>query len=239
MKIAVISDIHSNHHALKAVLKEIDQEEIDTIVCTGDIVGYLTNPNEVIDLIRQQHILAIQGNHDQYISTLETLNENEFEALELGQIQESASALYTNYVIDDAKRNYLKNLPKRIEITINQFKILFVHGSPRAIDEYMREDAENLEEILNVVDHNVVVSGHTHIPFWKEIGGKHAINAGSVGKPKHGNSNATYIIIHIFDDVLNVEIKEVEYEVARMRQDILNNKYIPNELVQSIDPKSS
>lgn len=70
MRIAVIRDIHSNHYALREVLADIDNRSIDTIICTGDLVGYLPFPNEVIDIIREHKILTIKGNHDAYISNL-------------------------------------------------------------------------------------------------------------------------------------------------------------------------
>lgn len=235
MKIAVISDIHSNNYALEKVLDDIECVDVDTIVCTGDIVGYMPSPNKVIDLLRRYKIMCIKGNHDQYTMSLKSLSKKEFEAIDVKDIQRSASAIYTNYVLSDENRYYLNHLPQSLEMSIGNYSVLFVHGSPRAIDEYMYNDTDCLLEISELVENNVIISGHTHIPYWKKVNNKHIINAGSVGKPKHGNSNATYVILSIEKSNLDVEIREVSYDVEAMKNDILKNKYFSDKLIDSID----
>ncbi len=234
MRIAIISDIHSNNIALEAVLKDIYTKDVDSIVCTGDIVGYMPNPNEVIDLIRQHKILCIKGNHDLHTMKIERLNEEQFQVLDNSVIQQSASAIYTNYILEEKNRVYLANLPEKIEMSVNGFKVLFVHGSPRAIDEYMYEDAPYLNEIMEELEYDVVIAGHTHIPYYKQVRNKFVINAGSVGKPKHGNSNATYVILSVEKGNINVVLREVPYDVKKMKEEIIKNLYIPDHTAQSI-----
>jgi predicted phosphodiesterase len=79
----------------------------------------------------------------------------------------------------------------------------------------MYEDSPNLEVIVAETDADIIVCGHTHIPFHRIVGGKHFINAGSVGKPKHGNSNATYIIVDIVNHKITIDIVEVSYDVEK------------------------
>ena len=67
MRIAVISDIHSNIYALEAVLDDIENRNVDLVACTGDLVGYGTRPNEVINTIRKKKVLTIMGNYDDAI----------------------------------------------------------------------------------------------------------------------------------------------------------------------------
>ena len=70
MKFAVIGDIHSNKYALESVLEDIKERNVDFIISTGDLVGYLPYPNEVIDLLRRHSVLSVKGNHDEFISNV-------------------------------------------------------------------------------------------------------------------------------------------------------------------------
>lgn len=234
MRIAVVSDIHSNHYALKEVLKDIAKRNIDTIICTGDLVGYLPFPNEVIDIIRENKILTIQGNHDFYISKLKKPTSKEFHEMNIEEIKKSASALFTSFELTEENRNFLQSLPKDIIMNLNGLQVLFVHGSPRSNSEYMYEDPELLEEITSSSSANVIISGHTHLPFHIKVGGKIVINAGSVGKPKHGNANSTYIILDILDKQLKTESIEVSYNVDKMIGEIMKNPFISDDLIQQL-----
>lgn len=234
MKIAVISDIHSNHYALTEVLNDIKNRHIDTIICTGDLVGYMPFPNEVIDLIRDHKILTIKGNHDAYIVSLESVSSQVYKDMKTEDIMKSASAIYTSFELTESNHQYLKDLPNHIRLEFEGRQILFVHGSPRSISEYMYEDKELLEEIISSVDADVIVSGHTHLPYHLKVVGKDIINAGSVGKPKHGNANSTYVIIDITDGIINTEIVEVTYDVEQIVEAIRSNPFISDDLVGQV-----
>lgn len=215
LRIAVISDIHSNHHALKEVLEDIKKRSIDTIICTGDLVGYLPFPNEVIDIIREHKILTIKGNHDAYISNIKKPSKQEYEEMKVEEIKKSASALFTSFELTENNCRFLEELPNDILISIERFRLLFVHGSPRAISEYMFEDIELLKEITSSTSADVIISGHTHLPYHIKVASKDIINAGSVGKPKHGNANSTYVIIEILNGMIKTEIIEVSSNVEQ------------------------
>ena len=86
---------------------------------------------------------------------------------------------------------FLKELPNTITLEFNNKKIQFVHGSPRRINEYLTEDYEKIDEVINEFNYDVLVCAHTHIPYVKIINSKIIINDGSVGKPKNGTPNAT------------------------------------------------
>lgn len=231
MKLAVISDIHSNHYALSSVLEDIEARDVDTIICTGDLVGYMPFPNEVVNLIRKHKILSIKGNHDQHVAAMDKLTKAEFELKSIEEIQQSASALYSSFTLTEVNRAYLDNLPEFIELTVGSYHVLFVHGSPRAMDEYMFEDSDELEVIARSVPNNVLISGHTHLPYHKRIANTDMINAGSVGKSKHGNANGTYVILNIAGAELTSEIIEVCYKVTELVDAISQNPYISDKLI--------
>jgi diadenosine tetraphosphatase ApaH/serine/threonine PP2A family protein phosphatase len=193
----------------------------------------------VIDLIRDHHIPTLSGNHDLAIG----LNHTDF-AFSYHTPEEREAGLkaiaYTNAVLTDSNRLYLRSLPKfiRFELEFEGLKthVLLTHGSPRSVGEYVFEDfpEETLVRIMDEYVADILVMGHTHQPYHRKLfdkaGGtyKHAINAGSVGKPKDGDTRAAYLIINTdARSGLDVEIKRVEYNIQRVQQGIRDSR-IPN-----------
>jgi diadenosine tetraphosphatase ApaH/serine/threonine PP2A family protein phosphatase len=111
-----------------------------------------------------------------------------------------------------------------------------VHGSPRKINEYLYEDRPDatMERLLDMVDADVLVCGHTHIPYHRILpSGRHVINAGSVGKPKDKNPKACYLILEAVQDDLNVTFRRVPYDIERAAQAIEAGD-MPNEYAQML-----
>ena len=227
MKIAVISDIHGNIYALMKVLEDIDNEGVDTIVCLGDLVGYGPHPNEVIAMIRRRNILCIKGNYDASVV------DNGFTYIRDNNINSFALPWAVNE-LRASNRYFLASLPSTITLNFyNNKSITFVHGSPRAINEYMIDDENLLTEIMNDFNGDVLVCAHTHIPFIKSFGNKLLINDGSVGKPKIGRPNCTYALIELYNDIpIKAKIKEIEYDYQKTIKDMEINKF-PHSLINS------
>lgn len=233
MKIALFSDIHANLPALEACLKSIEGQKPDVIYCLGDLVGYNIWPNEVINEIRNRSIPTIAGNYDQGIGLMSDecgcVYKTEPDK-EMGKI----SIAYTNSIVKPEERNYLRTLPAhiRIEFQLNNDKLnlLLVHGSPRKINEYLFEDRDekSLLRILEQADADIMCFGHTHKPYLKVLttessGNKryrHAINIGSVGKPKDGNPNGCYVILTIDGDSSITNKESIRVEFIRFEYDI-------------------
>lgn len=228
MRIAVISDIHGNIYALMKVLEEIDDENIDFIMCLGDLVGYGPHPNEVIALIKKKMIPCLKGNYDASVV------DNEYNYIRNTPIN-SFSLPWTVEELRASNRYYLDNLPLSMTMDFEDKKITFVHGSPRKINEYLLQDGENTKEVMDSFDGDVLVCAHTHMPSYKEFGDKLFINGGSVGKPKIGNSNATYVILDIQDkSKVKVKFKETSYEYKRILKDMEMLKF-PPELIRTFE----
>lgn len=229
MKIAIISDIHSNIYALMRVLENIeDDEKADTIVCLGDLVGYGPHPNETIALIKRKNILSIKGNYDASVV-----------AGDYSYIRETSINSFTlPWTVNELRASnkyYLDNLPSTLTMEFNNKKIKFVHGSPNAINEYLLESNENTDKIMKDLNEDILVCAHTHLPFIKQYGDKLLINDGSVGKPKYGKPTATYCILDIDNQgKVTASIKEVEYEYKKIVKDaeMLN---FPSALVRSYE----
>lgn len=228
MKIAVISDIHGNIYALMRALEDIEDNKVDTIICLGDLVGYGPHPNEVVSMIKRRNIICLKGNYDASVvdGSYTYIRENSINSFSLP------------WAVDElrvANKFYLNSLPNSLTLQFEDKKILFVHGSPNAINEYMLEDADNTASIMENIKEDALVCAHTHIPSIKKFGNKLFINDGSIGKPKIGRPNPTYCIIDVEKDTpIKAEIKEVTYEVKRIIKDMTMLKF-PESLIRSFE----
>lgn len=214
MQFAVISDIHANLNSLKAVLKDLASRGLSQIYCAGDLVGYAPFPNQVIEIIKANEIPTVMGNYDDGVGNLRMICGCDY-ADEEAQARGEESIRWTKENTTDENKEFLRNLPAEIRFEVNNYRILIVHGSPRALNEYIYEDTDYLylAETIIAGDCDILICGHTHKPFHMPICNKHVINVGSVGKPKHGNPNAVYAIINIQNTEVQVDFIEVPYDV--------------------------
>lgn len=234
MRFVVLGDIHSNKFALESVLKDIAERNVDFIVSTGDLVGYLPFPNEVIEMIRSNKVLVVKGNHDKHVAESNALQNEEINKMSDEQIQNNASSAFTNWIIKDEYRMFLNHLPLQLVISCNGLKTIIVHGSPESIDEYLFENSERVFELSKTIDADILICGHTHIPFHQKIEGKHFINAGSVGKPKHGGPQATYVIVDVEANKVEAEVIKVDYDMEGIIKTIKSSRMISNKLIQML-----
>jgi predicted phosphodiesterase len=238
---AVISDIHSNLAALRAVLDDIERREIKEVFCLGDIVGYGPEPCQCLDLIIDRQIAGIMGNHDHAVF---------YEPTNFNTGAERAS-YWTRRTLEDEpdseKRSRRWSFLGRLPVSIRMGQILMVHGSPRRpVNEYIFPDdiytnSAKLLTIFEKVDHLCFV-GHTHVPgvflddpdFYgvdeldyvypvvkKE---KAIINVGSVGQPRDQDIRASYVVAG--ED--KIEFVRVEYDIELTAAQILANPQLDN-----------
>ncbi|MFZ5596031.1 MAG: metallophosphoesterase family protein [Bacillota bacterium] len=234
MKIAVFADVHGNLYSLEAVLKDIESKGIDRVYCVGDLVGYGPRPNEVVQLIRSKRIPTVMGNYDDAIGNMRLIcgcDYKDEEFLRLGQ----KSIAWTGENTGDENKAWLSGLPSEIRETFNGHRVLFVHGSPGALNEYLYENTseEYLDQLLKENSADILVCGHTHLPYVKKLASGLVVNAGSAGKPKHGNPNATYVIIDLTGDAPDSEIIEVEYDYEATAAEI-EKSGLPSEFARIV-----
>ena len=188
MKIAFISDIHSNLHAFKSILKKIDSLSVDEIFCVGDTVGYNAYPKECLNILRNREIISVMGNHD--FATVHG-NTSWFNNLGIMGVKHSRE----NLEKDDI--DFLKNLPYELSFNIDNINFYLTHGSPRDnLFEYVHPhfSFEKIKEIGKDVSSDVIVLGHTHIPMGVEVDNKLLLNPGSVGQPRDGISKSSFML---------------------------------------------
>ncbi|MEW6696598.1 MAG: metallophosphoesterase family protein [Bacillota bacterium] len=221
MKFAVLADVHSNLLSLEAVLTDIQSKGISKIYCAGDLVGYGPRPNEVIDLLRKNNIPTVLGNYDDAIGNMRFICGCDYKN-EKAMIIGEQSILWTKEHTSEDNKAWLRQLPERIEINIEGLRFLMVHGSPRQLNEYLFENIsdEYLNELLKENHCDVLVCGHTHLPYFKNLEQGYAVNVGSAGKPKHGNPNVGYAILEVNQGQLHVDFIQVPYNYEQTAKEI-------------------
>ncbi|RPD47654.1 metallophosphoesterase [Hymenobacter sediminis] len=233
MTIAFFSDVHANLPALQAVLADIDQRRPDMVFCLGDLVGYAPWPNEVIHEVRRRGIPTLAGNYDQGIG-LASSNCGCAYKTDTEKSLGAQSIAFTNQVVGDEERRYLRLLPKHMRLDFQEepctLSLLMVHGSPRKINEYLFEDRPEASflRVLQEAQADVLLFGHTHKPFHRTFAYehegqtryRHALNIGSVGKPKDGDPRAAYLLLHLDEHTTPADPQSVRSELVRVPYDV-------------------
>jgi len=250
MKIAFFSDIHANLPALQACLSDIERQNVDAAYCLGDLVGYNIWPNEVINEIRKRKIPCIAGNYDHGIGR----GSDDCGCAYKTEIEKSNGAIsisFTNQIVKDDERRYLRSLPSHIRLEYQRndekFNLLMVHGSPRKVNEYLfvDRDEKSMLRIMEQADAHLMFFGHTHKPYHRilkdEHGNfRHAINIGSVGKPKDGDPRGGYVIIEVKEAFSLVSSSSIKVEFVRFEYDVekaanaVETSPLPNDYAEAL-----
>lgn len=219
MRVAFISDIHSNVQALEAVMAKVDALEVDMIACAGDVIGYNANPRECCQLVQKTVTHAVIGNHDYAVMNKDTDGMNKVNA--------EPAALWTIGQLPEECLDYLKTLGLESRFAADGVRIAMFHGSPRAgsingkprtIVEYVGEKnaryhcgIEIGEILVQKADCDILILGHTHRPFIQRLDSGLVVNPGSVGQPRDGNPRASFAIIDT--ETMNADIIRIPYDI--------------------------
>jgi diadenosine tetraphosphatase ApaH/serine/threonine PP2A family protein phosphatase len=217
MRLAVISDIHSNLEALTSALRLIDEARADRIVCLGDIVGYGANPNECVDLVRQRCSTVILGNHDAAVLNVHLTDSFSHNA--------RTAVQWTRIQLSDENAAFLQTLP----YTAISDNLLFVHSSPCEPQRWHYIiDSWEARQAMNCFTEEGCFVGHSHVPGCFGPGGrqngvlegtKFLVNVGSVGQPRDHNPQLSF---GIFDtDGWTYRNVRSEYDIELAARKIL------------------
>ena len=225
MRVAVVSDIHSNLHALEAVLAAIEAEAPDELWCLGDLVGYGPRPNECCAAIAERADVCLAGNHD--LAVQGTLDLEEFGG------EAAVAARWTREVLTPEAQALLD----RLEPQGSAHGVALYHGSARdPVWEYVLNDEAALAT-LELADSPLVLVGHSHVALKVvqtgdeleggvaaadtelELGGVRALlNPGSVGQPRDSDPRAAYLLLDL--DAQNASFRRVEYDIERTQSEM-------------------
>lgn len=222
MKFAVFGDIHGNIEALKAAYDAAVIAGAEKIYHLGDLGGYSPFINEVVEFLEAHGIEGVQGNYDETVAN---------DAAHCGckaedPVQEEMANWSFTWTKEHASRKtkeYLGSLPAEISFSAEGKKIALFHATPRKNTLYWYEDRPEkfYHEMAGKVDADILVYGHTHKAYRKDIIGKIFINAGSVGKPKDGDPRACFTLIDTRADSVNVEFLRVSYDLNKATEAIV------------------
>jgi predicted phosphodiesterase len=225
MRAAVVSDIHSNLHALEAVLAAIEAEAPDELWCLGDLVGYGPRPNECCSAIAGRADVCLAGNHD--LVVLGTLDMADFAG------EAASAAQWTRGVLDEDARGFLAPL----EPQAKRDGVALFHGSARdPVWEYVLSD-EAAWWTLQATTEPLVLVGHSHVPLMISFDGddlvggvadddaeidlsdkRWLLNPGSVGQPRQGDPRAAYLLLDL--DAQRATFRRAEYDVAQTQREM-------------------
>lgn len=221
MRIGIISDVHGNYEALEAVLRELNREGVDRIINSGDNVGYSAFPNECIELFKMEGIEGVAGNYDEAVAFSRPICGCGYKDPEVAHIG-YLSLTWTQENTSDKTKEYLAGLPKHLEFESPIGKIFALHGGLENLTQWITErDTDLLKDIALKTGARLVIMGHTHKPFVKEIEGTAFVNPGAVGRPFDGDPRASFAIVEI-TDTFNIQIKRIEYDVEKNIHALIN-----------------
>lgn len=205
MKVLIVSDVHANLWALRAVIR--DAGPVDYVLCAGDIVSYGPDPRATLDSLRALGVIAVRGNHEHAAA---------FGADPKASPAKQSLALamrdWTRSQLEAADTAWLARLPLRLTWEVAGTRFALVHATPRdpLYDYHLRPDASEafVQEVTAEIDADVLVVGHTHWPLLRTHGDLQIVNPGSVGQPLDGDPRAAYAV---WDDG-RITLRRAEYD---------------------------
>jgi len=197
MLLAFLSDIHGNLPALRQALADAKRRGAEKIYCAGDLVGYGPFPEQVCRLIADEKITAIMGNYDAKVLSLLHHSEDLKKGMKPGKLK---ILTWTSRCLSRTSEIFLSGLPSCHRETLEgRFQLLMTHGSPSSWEDTVYQSITRcaLEKKLAGEKPDILVCGHTHVPFIKKVAGITVINCGSAGMPIDGEPNPSYALLRI------------------------------------------
>ena len=225
MKIAVISDIHANLHALTSVINNFNNYGVEKVFALGDYAMAGPQPVETMQFVLTQPWEMIQGNTDKLIVDY---SEELYDSMKPKAPVMSEALKYDVSILPQKYKIFLKQLPQEKIVEIEGVKIHLVHGSPRRNNENIYPDLmlETVEEMVSSSDADLILCGHTHIPCGYQLNSrKTVVNVGSVGRSMTDDAKPCYAIINIENGAFTVEHHFVDYDRELPAQIIISHGY--------------
>ena len=222
MRLAIVSDIHGNLTALEAVIADIERRGVDRVVHGGDLALVGCRPAEVIDRVRELEWPGIVGNTDELLWHPQ---EHAVQERKAPQLRDLLRMLFDQYapataeLLGEERIAWLRRLPDEYR----DRELALVHASPGDLWRAPQPDAENAELTATYgrCDAPLVVYGHIHRPYVRDLDGLIVANSGSVGSPFDGDPRASYLMVSSGE----VQIVRVEYDVEREAAAVLGSNY--------------
>ncbi len=185
MKIAILSDIHGNFDALSALPADYDE-----LWVLGDLVNYGPEPREVVDFVMEKADIVIRGNHDQCLGYGD---DPRCSAPFRAMAEETRK--FSDTILTATHKEYLRSLPERLEVKRSKSRFFLCHATPSdPLYEYRKAESDQWLHDCIQLGADVILVGHTHLPFVRSFNRQTVVNPGSLGQPKTGKPNACYAV---------------------------------------------
>ena len=224
MRIAIFTDIHGNKEALTSIIEDIKRENINEIICLGDTIGIGPNPKECLDLLIENNIISVLGNHELYFLKGTGIDDK------MGE----SEIRHQNWVkeqITEKQKEYLEKCNLIIEKEYNSKRILFEHFpiDYNTKEEYPFYDLkivkdDSIKDIIKPLNYDLVFIGHEHSSFSLD---DKLYDIGSSGCRK---DNQTFYTI-LDTDSFKIETKTIEYDRSSFEKDLFANEYPDRDLI--------
>jgi protein phosphatase len=185
MKIVIVADIHANLDALRAL-----PEGYDELWVLGDLVNYGPEPREVVEAVMAKAAAVVRGNHDHAVA-----HDDDSRWSPRYRAVAEATRRYTSSVLSAAQKEFLRGLPLQARVERDGTAFHLVHARPSdPLHGSCPGDAEEWVGEVEALSADVLLVGHTHVPFVRRIGDKVLLNPGSLGQPRAGSPDASYAV---------------------------------------------
>ncbi|MDF2547148.1 MAG: hypothetical protein K0R93_2046 [Anaerosolibacter sp.] len=224
MRIAVISDVHANVEALNTVIEHLKEQEVDEIVFLGDVVMNGPYPKEVLEIVNELAPIAwVKGNTDNWFEEIDD---------DFKPVNEREEYIYSLYqyakerLSEDEIEMLLSKHDKQL-VEIEGIKILCVHGSHRSISEPIgiMTPQESIQQIIQEIEADILLSGHTHCPYYVSFNGKKIINVGAVSLALDGEAKASYGILEIGQNSTSYTNFRLDYDIEKVVDSAKFNRF--------------
>jgi putative phosphoesterase len=225
VRLALISDIHSNLVALDSTVKALENAQVDDVVCLGDVVSMGPHPRAVLERVREIDCPVVMGNCDAFM--LDPV----VKAGDDNSARISAIDAWTAKQLSEPDLEYIRTFRPTLELSLGPYSLLCYHGSPRSFDDIIGSETsdEELSRLLDGYSFDLCAGGHTHRQMFRRIGTSVVVNPGSVGmaydrtRPIEAIKCAPwteFAIVEGDEEGLSVELERVSYDRRSVARDI-------------------
>jgi putative phosphoesterase len=234
MKIALFGDIHGNIEALKTAYHETQRIGANKLYHLGDIGGYAPFVNEVVDFLIDRGIEGVQGNYDYNVANNSEHCGCKYEDPVQAELAQQ-SFDWTKEHATPKSKEFMKNLPQVISFTAHGKRVKLFHAAPHKNNIYWYEDRPDkfFREMAGKAEADILVYGHTHKPYLKNVDNVIFINAGSVGKPKDGDPRACLTVLEITPLAASTDFLRLRYDVEKVAEAIASSG-LPSQFAEKL-----
>ncbi|MGD6934150.1 MAG: YfcE family phosphodiesterase [Candidatus Bathyarchaeia archaeon] len=223
LKVAVLSDIHANVHALEWVIRDAERRGVQVFLNAGDSVGFGACPNEVIQLLYKRNMVSVCGNFDSEI----------FKEASKGNGAKKVALEYAKKELTKLCKVYLHSFPEELKLELAGKKVFMTHASPLSPTEHLTHKTPDarLKTVSAGTNADLIIVGHSHDQFHRQVGSVSILNPGSVGRPSDGNPQAAYAMLSF--NPFKVDLIRLTYPVEDAAE-ALRKKGLPESFAQML-----